>query len=62
MMRFLVEECGANVRARGDAPLRMAVMQSHLEVIKILLERCGDRDTQGIRTSCGLWQQVFAMV
>ena len=43
-MKYLVEECGANVEAKtinGDTPVLIASMYGHLATVQYLLEECG---------------------
>lgn len=41
-VHFLIEQWGADVHARSDAPFRMAVMQNDVALVKILLDSvCG---------------------
>ena len=41
MVKYLVEKCGADVRASNDSAVRYASENGHLEVVKYLVEKCG---------------------
>ena len=41
IVKYLVEECGADVRAKNDEAVRGSSICGHLEVVKYLVEKCG---------------------
>ena len=41
VVKYLVEKCGADVRANNDWAFRRASENGHLDIVKYLVEKCG---------------------
>ena len=41
VVKYLIEKCGADVRANNDEAVRYASGNGHVEVVKYLVEKCG---------------------